>query len=180
MNEFVPVDLLLLDDRIRGVPPGEGPFPAAEVGKRNWRPTDGSMALPVLTLDEAAFLHNRDLMLAYVRSAGIEIAPHAKTPMAPDLARLILDAGAWGATVADIRQAAVMLKGRVTRLIVANEVGGAGGARRLASLMFARPANAHRSPRCACSSRSARAAPARARSMTRLAWSRPSPPQRPP
>ena len=81
------------------------------------------MALPVLTLDEAAFVRNRDLMLAYARSAGVEIAPHAKTPMAPDLTRLIVDAGAWGATVADIRQASVMLRAGLSRLILANEVG---------------------------------------------------------
>ena len=141
MNEFASVagETILLDDRIRGVPPGTGAFPAAEISGRNWRPTDGAMALPVLTLDEAAFLHNRDLMLGYARSAGVEIAPHAKTPMAPDLTRFIIDAGAWGATVADIRQASVMLRAGVSRLILANEVGGAGGARRLAQLVAAWP-----------------------------------------
>ena len=73
------------------------------------------------------------------RSAGVEVAPHAKTPMAPDLMRLIIEAGAWGATVADIRQASVMLRAGLSRLILANEVGGAGGARRLASLVAAWP-----------------------------------------
>ena len=123
----------------RGVPPGTGAFPAAEIAERNWRPSDGAMALPVLTLDEAAFVRNRDLMLAYARSAGVEIAPHAKTPMAPDLTRLIIDAGAWGATVADIRQASVILRAGLSRLILANEVGGVGGARRLAQLVAAWP-----------------------------------------
>ncbi len=141
MNEFaiLPNETILLDDRIRGVPPGTGAFPAAEIAGRNWRPADGAMALPVLTLDEAAFLHNRDLMLGYARSAGVEIAPHAKTPMAPDLTRSIVDAGAWGATVADIRQASVMLRAGLSRLILANEVGGVGGARRLAQLVAAWP-----------------------------------------
>ena len=141
MNEFASVasETILLDDRIRGVPPGTGAFPAAEIAERNWRPSDGAMALPVLTLDEAAFLHNRDLMLAYARSTGVEIAPHAKTPMAPDLTRLIIEAGAWGATVADIRQASVMLRAGLSRLILANEVGGVGGARRLAQLVAAWP-----------------------------------------
>ncbi len=141
MNEFASAasETILLDDRIRGVPPGTGAFPAADIAERNWRPADGAMALPVLTLDEAAFLRNRDLMLAYARSAGVEIAPHAKTPMAPDLTRLIIDAGAWGATVADIRQASVMLRAGLSRLILANEVGGAGGARRLAQLVAAWP-----------------------------------------
>ena len=128
------IDAPLLDDRIRGVPPGTSAFPASEIGARRWRPADGTMSLPVLTLDEAAFLHNRDLMLAYARAAGVEIAPHAKTPMAPDLALSLIEGGAWGATVADIRQATVMLRSGISRLLIANEVGGLGGARRLAAL----------------------------------------------
>jgi D-serine dehydratase len=127
-------DALILDDRIRGVPPGTSAVLASEVGDRDWRPADGTMSLPVLTLDEAAFHHNRDLMLGYARAAGVEIAPHAKTPMAPDLARSLIEAGAWGATVADIRQATVMLRAGISRLLLANEVGGLGGARRLAAL----------------------------------------------
>jgi D-serine dehydratase len=93
----------------------------------------------VLTLDTAAFAANRDLFLRYVREHGVEVAPHAKTPMAPDLARSLVEAGAWGTTVADIRQAAVMLQAGLTRLIIANEVGGPGGARRLATLVAAWP-----------------------------------------
>jgi D-serine deaminase-like pyridoxal phosphate-dependent protein len=141
MNDRAPAvgDSFLLDDRIRGVPPGTDAFLADDVAKRNWRPADGSMSLPALTLDEQAFLNNRDLILAFARSTGVEVAPHAKTPMAPDLMRLIIEAGAWGATVADIRQASVMLKAGLSRLILANEVGGAGGARRLASLVAAWP-----------------------------------------
>ncbi len=97
------------------------------------------MALPVLTLDEVAFADNRDLMLGYVRAKGVAIAPHAKTPMSPDLARSLVEAGAWGTTVADIRQASVMLRAGLSRLMLANEVGGAGGAQRLAALAAAWP-----------------------------------------
>ena len=49
----------LLDDRIRGVPPGTANLPIADVASQNWRPAEGVMSLPVLTLDEAAFAHNR-------------------------------------------------------------------------------------------------------------------------
>jgi D-serine dehydratase len=128
-------DAPLLDDRIRGVPPGTSGFSALEVAARGWRPADGIMSLPVLTLDESTFLHNRDLMLAYAHAAGVEIAPHGKTPMAPDLARSLIEGGAWGATVADIRQATVMLRSGISRLLIANEVGGKGGARRLGALV---------------------------------------------
>ena len=130
---------LLIDDRIRGVPPGTDALPLDQVGAQGWNPAEGTMALPVLTLDQAAFAQNRDLMLRYARQHGAEIAPHAKTPMAPALAASLVEAGAWGTTVADLRQAAVMLRAGLDRLIIANEVGGRGGARRLAALARAWP-----------------------------------------
>ena len=129
----------LLDDRIRGMPPGTAGMDSGAVGAQGWHPAGGLMSLPVLTLDEAAFAANRDLFLRYVREQGADLAPHAKTPMAPDLARSLLDAGAWGTTVADIRQASVMLRAGLDRLILANDIGGTGGASRLARLVAAWP-----------------------------------------
>ncbi|MGK9168926.1 amino acid deaminase [Inquilinus limosus] len=129
----------MLHDGIRGVPPGAGPIPLDEVAAQGWHPAEGTMSLPVLTLDEDAFAANRALMLRYVAEQGAAIAPHAKTPMAPALAASLVAAGAWGTTVADIRQAAVMLRARLNRLILANQVGGPGGARRLARLHEAYP-----------------------------------------
>lgn len=134
-----PRENFMLDDRIRGVPPGTTAFAGSTIGSKGWHPADGAMSLPVLTLDEQAFAGNRDLFFRYLRQAGAEIAPHAKTPMAPDLARALLDAGAWGTTVADIRQASVMLNAGLDRLLIANEVGGKGGASRLAMLVAANP-----------------------------------------
>ena len=130
---------LPLDDTIRGVPPGTDAFDSSAVASRRWHPADGAMSLPVLTLDLGAFAANRDLFLRYARERQAAIAPHAKTPMAPDLARSLVEAGAWGTTVADIRQASVMLRAGLDRLIVANEVGGSGGANRLARLVAAWP-----------------------------------------
>lgn len=130
---------ILLDDRIRGVPPGTSGLDSSAVASARWHPADGRMALPTLTLDEAAFAANRDLLLRYVREQGAVIAPHAKTPMAPDIARSLVAAGAWGTTVADIRQATVMVRAGLQRLIIANEVGGLGGANRLAALVAAWP-----------------------------------------
>ena len=132
-------DTIVLDDRIRGVPPGTDGLPLDAVAAQAWRPADGVMSLPVLTLDESAFAHNRTLMLRYARQHGAAMAPHAKTPMAPPLVASMVEAGAWGTTVADLRQASVMLKAGLTRLIIANETGGRGGAGRLAALIRAWP-----------------------------------------
>ncbi|WP_395455308.1 alanine racemase [Azospirillum melinis] len=128
-----------LDDSIRGVPPGTAPLRLRDVGAQGWRPAAGDMALPVLTLDEDAFAANRDLILAYARHHGVALAPHAKTPMAPQIASGLVEAGAWGATVANLQQAAVLLRAGVTRLILGNEIGGIASGRRLGALLAAHP-----------------------------------------
>ena len=129
----------LIDARIRGFPPGHAPLPLDRIGAQGWKPYDGAMALPLISLDRQAFAGNVDLMMAYVKSHGVEIAPHAKTPMSAALSASLLAAGAWGTTVADIRQAAVLLKAGQRRLILANEIGGPAAARRLAALLASYP-----------------------------------------
>ncbi|MBX5176691.1 amino acid deaminase [Rhizobium lentis] len=126
---------VLIDERVRGFPPGHPPLPLSEIGKQGWKPYDGRMALPLISLDRQAFSANVDLMIAYVKSHDAEIAPHAKTPMSTALADALVAAGAWGATVADIRQAAVLLEAGQRRLMLANEIGGAAAARRLVALL---------------------------------------------
>lgn len=129
----------LVDDRIRGFPPGHAPLALDAIGKQGWKPFDGNMALPLISLDRQAFAANVDLMMAYVKGQGVEIAPHAKTPMSTAISGALLAAGAWGTTVADIRQAAVLLKAGQRRLLLANEIGGLAAARRLAALLAGYP-----------------------------------------
>ncbi|GGF50355.1 amino acid deaminase [Aliidongia dinghuensis] len=128
-----------LDDTVRGVPPGTTPMKLRDVAYCGWHPARGEMSLPVLTLDEAAFTANRELLLAYVRSHGAALAPHAKTPMAPQLTADLISAGVWGITVANLQQATVMLRAGIKRLLLANEIGGIASGRRLGALLAAYP-----------------------------------------
>ncbi|RIJ02679.1 amino acid deaminase [Achromobacter sp. K91] len=140
MNPFL--ETLLdspLDDTYRGIPPGEPAVPLRGVAARGWQPRSGNMALPVLTLDEAAFAHNVEQIFQYARSHGAALAPHAKTPMSPQIVQRLLDAGAWGATVANLQQAAVLLRAGVTRLMLGNEIGGAASGARLGKLLAGYP-----------------------------------------
>lgn len=140
MNPFL--ETLLdtpLDDTYRGVPPGEATVALRAVATRQWQPRSGNMALPVLTMDEAAFAHNVEQIFGYVRSHGAALAPHAKTPMSPQIVQRLLDAGAWGATVANLQQAAVLLRAGVRRLMLGNEIGGAASGARLGKLLAAYP-----------------------------------------
>lgn len=127
-----------LSATVRGIPLVDGVTIEA-IGNQRWSPAHGDLALPVLTLDEAAFAANRDLFLKWCASSGVAVAPHAKTPMSPELARSLRAAGAWGTTVANVQQAAVLLASGERRLLLANEIGGLAAGRRLGTLLSAYP-----------------------------------------
>lgn len=107
----------------RGIPPGKQ-ITADNVALERLSPRQGNLPLPVLTLDIPAFDSNAEAMMDYCKQRGVGIAPHAKTPMAPRLAQRLVQAGAWGASVANVQQAAVLLEHGIERLILSNEIGG--------------------------------------------------------
>lgn len=75
---------------------------------------------PVLTLDAGALAHNTTLMADRCAAAGLLLAPHGKTTMAPQLWRDQLDAGAWGITLATPWQVQVGRAFGVGRIVLAN------------------------------------------------------------
>ncbi len=85
-------------------------------------PTLADFATPLLTLDAGALASNVSLMAEWVSSRGLELAPHGKTTMAPQLWQQLLDAGAWGITLATTWQVQVARSFGVSRVILANEV----------------------------------------------------------
>ncbi|HTW06501.1 MAG TPA: alanine racemase [Acidimicrobiales bacterium] len=82
----------------------------------------GDVALPALVLKESALGHNIAVMAAYAAQHRFELAPHAKTTMAPDIIRRQLEAGAWGITVANVQQARVAIEAGARRALIANQV----------------------------------------------------------
>lgn len=103
------------------------------------RPENGALPLPMLTLDLEVYRSNRDALLRYGAGHHLLIAPHVKTAMLPNLAVDFVEAGGWGITVADVRQATVMVDAGIKRVLIANEVGGIHGARHFALLAAAHP-----------------------------------------
>ena len=75
---------------------------------------------PLLTLDANALSGNIAAMAAYCADAGVELAPHGKTTMAPALWARQLDAGARGITVANVPQVRVGRAFGVKRIYLAN------------------------------------------------------------
>ena len=97
--------------------------PSAE-GLARTRPAvhAAGFSYPVLTLRESALAGNLAAMAAYCARAGVELAPHGKTAMSPELAARQLASGAWGITVATIGQLRAYRAFGFPRLLMANEL----------------------------------------------------------
>jgi D-serine deaminase-like pyridoxal phosphate-dependent protein len=80
------------------------------------------LGTPLLTLDAGALDHNLRTMAAWCREAGVALAPHGKTTMAPALWQAQLDAGAVGITLANLPQLHVARAFGVQRLMLANSL----------------------------------------------------------
>ena len=95
---------------------------------------------PVLTLRESALANNLEAMAAFCRQAGVELSPHGKTGMSPELAARQLASGSWGITVATIGQLLAYRAFGFPRLLMANELTDEAGIAWLAGELAADPA----------------------------------------
>src|SRR5579872_4996703 len=102
------IDAEPVDWRYKGFPPGTGPVTIGTVRDQGWRALEGDLVFPIMLIKERALDGNIALMARYCREHGVSLAPHAKTPMAPQIVERQLAAGAWGVTVATLQQARVL------------------------------------------------------------------------
>ncbi|HET9167998.1 MAG TPA: alanine racemase [Actinospica sp.] len=107
-----------LDWRFKAIPVGAWGRTAGEFLAE--RPRLSELGTPLLTLDAPALDANLAAMTAYCAAAGVELAPHGKTTMAPELWSRQLAAGARGITVANVPQLRVGRAFGVQRLYLAN------------------------------------------------------------
>lgn len=107
----------------------------SEVGDAGLRLSD--MSTPVLTVHEAALAHNEATVFSWAAEQGVLLAPHGKTTMAPALWQRLLDAGAWGISVATPWQAEVAVQAGVATVLIANGLTDVDAARRLGALLAA-------------------------------------------
>jgi D-serine deaminase-like pyridoxal phosphate-dependent protein len=96
------------------------PVSLGAVAAKGWSVDD--LPPPVLVLRRDALEHNVAVMEAYCRTHHVELAPHGKTTMAPQLWDRQLRAGAWGITAASVGEVRVMRDVGVPRVLLANEL----------------------------------------------------------
>lgn len=77
---------------------------------------------PILVLDEEAVEHNLRTMADWCARHGVQLAPHGKTTMAPQLFQRQIEHGSWGITAATISQLRVYRAFGVSRVLLANQL----------------------------------------------------------
>lgn len=112
----------LLASPLKGWPHGQPPLRASEVGAQGWNLLAGDLPLPVAVLRREALAHNIAWLASRARDWGVELAPHGKTTMSPQLFARQIEAGAWGITFASVFQLAVGAAAGVRRALIANQV----------------------------------------------------------
>jgi D-serine deaminase-like pyridoxal phosphate-dependent protein len=122
-----------------GVIAASGPVTAASLGSQHPPLFGGGFTTPLLVLRESALAHNIAAMAAYCEAAGVLLAPHGKTTMAPQLFARQLVAGAWAVTAATIGQVRVCREFGIPRILLANELTDPAGIGWLAGELAADP-----------------------------------------
>ncbi len=103
-------------------PAAAGPVTAASLAADRPSLFDPELTMPLMVLREAAVAHNIAAMASYCAAAGVRLAPHGKTTMAPQLFARQLEAGAWAITAATISEVQVCREFGVQRVLLANEL----------------------------------------------------------
>ena len=106
------------DRRFKGLPLPAG-MPVTRIGDLGWNALQ-DLEYPALVLHEEQLVHNITTMAEYCRHHRVELAPHAKTSLSPELIRRQMEAGAWGATAATAAQVRGLLTIGVPRILLAN------------------------------------------------------------
>ncbi|BBY45438.1 alanine racemase [Mycolicibacterium celeriflavum] len=129
-----------LDWRFKGLPAAWWGRTVAEIRER--RPDlfgDGAVG-PVCVLQAEAVAHNISTMARWCAAHGVQLAPHGKTHMAPQLLARQLEAGACAVTAATISQVRMFRAFGVRDVILANELVDEAGLRWLGDQLDADPA----------------------------------------
>jgi D-serine deaminase-like pyridoxal phosphate-dependent protein len=126
-------------DKGFAVPAAGGTVSAARLGAERPSLFGPGFTMPVLVLRERAVAHNIGAMAAYCAAAGVRLAPHGKTTMAPQLFARQLAAGAWAVTAATAGELQVYRAFGIPRVLLANELTDPAGAAWLAGELAADP-----------------------------------------
>lgn len=111
-----------LDHSYKSYPLAAAPCRASELVGKGWNVLADDLPFPLAVISRSALTHNLAWMQDYARRKGVDLAPHGKTTMSPELFERQLAAGAWGLSFATVYQVAVGVQAGARRIIIANQV----------------------------------------------------------
>jgi D-serine deaminase-like pyridoxal phosphate-dependent protein len=123
----------VIDWRFKGLPEAWSGRTVAEICAESPSLIEAGAVGPVCVLRADALTHNLAAMAGWCRAHGVEIAPHGKTHMAPQLFARQLDAGACGITAATLSHVRTYRAFGVRDVVLANELVDAAGLRWVAA-----------------------------------------------
>jgi len=129
----------VVDWRFKGVPSTWWGRTPAQVCTETPDLFEEGVVGPVCVLRAEALSHNLTAMAGWCRDRGVELAPHGKTHMAPQLFARQLDAGACGITAATLSHVRTYRAFGVRDVVLANELVDGAGLRWLAAELDAHP-----------------------------------------
>jgi D-serine dehydratase len=111
-----------IDHSFKGFPHTSPPLRRSQIAAQNWRVLDGDLPLPLAVVKQQPLQHNLTWMQRFASERGLDMAPHGKTTMSPQLLKRQLDEGAWGLTFATVAQMRAGITAGARRLMIANQV----------------------------------------------------------
>lgn len=133
------LDPLIGGPGTKGWPHHAAPLHRTAIAAMGWNLLRGDLPLPLAVIRREALHGNLRWMQQFARGQGVDLAPHGKTPMSPQLFAAQLEAGAWGITFANVTQARLGLLAGVPRGLIANQVLAACDLAAIAALLCERP-----------------------------------------
>jgi D-serine deaminase-like pyridoxal phosphate-dependent protein len=109
-----------VDWRFKGFPARFDGYTVGELVEA--RPPLTDFGTPLLVLDEPALAHNIAIMAGFCAVHAVDLAPHGKTTMAPQLFARQFAAGAWGMTAATIAHVRAYRAFGVPTIVLANQL----------------------------------------------------------
>ncbi|MBN8491184.1 MAG: alanine racemase [Burkholderiales bacterium] len=123
----------------KGYPHDRPPLRRSQIGAQGWQLLRGDLPLPLAVVKRDALAGNLRWLQQFAQARGVDLAPHGKTPMSPQIFAAQLQAGAWGITFANVVQARLGVLAGVPRGLIANQVLAAADLQALAALRQAQP-----------------------------------------
>ena len=111
-----------LNSSFKGYPAHYPDIEMADIKQYQWNVLKGDLSLPLAILKNSSLDHNLQWMRNFCLDRGIDIAPHGKTTMSPELYAKQISAGAWGISFANVFQASVGVRCGIQNIIIANQV----------------------------------------------------------